>query len=478
MKSPFSQSLHLSAAALAAAAFCLAPTAFASSTVTLTTADNIQTKVNAYPAGTSFILTAGMYRNQSVVPKEGDSFSGQGDVRMTGSILLTFKEDSGTKLWVASATPDNTVVGTCQSTYPLCHYSQDLFIGGTVQKPVTSMTDMKSGQWYFDRSTSKIYIPSNPGAAVTELGMAKYAFAGTVPNVTIKNMMIQKYASNGQSGAIGLTGTGPNWTVDNVEVRYNHGVGVKLGSGSKLTNSFIHDNGELGISLQGTNSEGISNEISWNNYAGYAFSWESGGGKFSSTTNLLLQSNYVHDNYGPGLWGDTDNVSTTYDSNTVTHNEECGIQHELSFSAIIKNNTLSGNGYLASDWLWNGQILIENSSNVQIYDNTVEVPVSGANGISIINQNRGSGPLGPWIAANNTVHNNSVTYLGAGGGSGMVDDTGSHPILGNSFNSNKYYLTTGSMATSEHWWWFSIMTFSKFQGNGEELSGTAAMVAK
>jgi hypothetical protein len=346
----------LGVASLSMLALSISQQGVAATTVQLSPSDNIQAKVKAYPAGTAFVLTAGMYRNQSVVPKSGDSFTGQGDVRMTGSIVLTFKGDSGSNLWVASATPDNTVRGTCQKTHPLCAYSQDLFIGGTLQTPVAKKQDLTPGTWYFDRSAGTIYIPADPGSAVAEISMAKFAFSGLVSNVTISNMMIQKYATYGQFGAIGAVGSGPGWIVNNVEVRYNHGAGVKLGSGSQLTNSFIHDNGELGFGLSGTNSKAINNEVSWNNYAGYALGWEAGGSKFSNTTNLLLQKNFVHDNYGPGLWCDTDNVATTYDSNTIVHNQSAGIQHELSFSAIIENNTLSGNGYIPATWLWNGQI--------------------------------------------------------------------------------------------------------------------------
>lgn len=468
-----------SQALVAVAALSCLTLAFATpsqaSTVTLTPSDNIQTKVNANPAGTAFVLEAGMYLGQSVVPKSGDTFTGQGNVRLNGATVLTFTDESG--VWVASATPDNTVRGTCQAAHPLCAYSQDLYIGGVVQTPVESESDLKAGTWYFDRSAGKVYLSQNPGSAEVEIGMLKAAFSGSATNVSISDMMIENYANYGQFGAIGGTVSGTGWVVTGVEVRFNHGTGVKLGSGSQLVNSFIHDNGELGINLTGTNSKGIGNEISWNNYAGYALGWEAGGGKFLSTTNLLLQKNYVHDNYGPGLWADTDNVGITYDSNTCTHNQSSGIQHELSFAAVIKNNTLSGNGYVAASWLWNGQISIQNSSNVQVYGNTVEVPASGANGIAIINQNRGSGPMGEWISANNTVHNNTITYLGSGGGSGMVDDTGSHPVLGNSFSSNTYILDVGT-TTSEHWWWFSIMDFAKFQSQGEDLAGVLSLLAK
>jgi hypothetical protein len=472
VKNTFFQLRNILAVATLSSLTLVFATSSHAATVQLTPSDNIQTIVKASPAGTAFVLAAGMYRGQNIQPKNGDTFTGQGDVRLSGATVLTFKEESGR--WVSTATPDNTVRGTCQGAHPLCAYSQDLFFGGALQTPVASLNDLKSGTWYFDRSAGKVYIPVNPGSAVVEISMQKNAFSGSATNVTISNMMVEKFASYAQFGAIGGPVSGAGWIVNNVEVRYNHGTGVKLGSGSQLTNSFVHDNGELGVSLEGTNSKVLKTEISWNNYAGYALGWEAGGAKFSNTTNLLMQSNYVHDNFGPGLWLDTDNVSATYDSNTITHNQSSGIQHELSFSAIIKNNTLSGNGYVPGTWLWNGQISIQNSSNVQVYGNTIEVPAVGANGIAIINQNRGSGPMGPWIAANNTVHDNTITYLSTAGGSGLVNDTGSHPVQGNSFSSNHYIMKGGNSST-EHWWWFGPMTFTKFQTAGQDAKGTTAM---
>lgn len=474
MKLVFIQSRALVGAAMLSCLSLALATPSQAATITVTPSSNIQALVNANPAGTAFVLEAGMYRGQAVVPKTGDTFTGQGEVKLNGSVVLTFTEVSG--LWVASATPDNTTRGTCQAAHPLCAYSQDLFIGGTLQTPVASTANLTAGTWYFDRTAGKVYIPQNPGSAEVEIGMLKWAFSGSATNVSISNMMIEKYANYGQFGAIGGTVSGNAWIVDNVEARYNHGTGIKLGSGSQLLNSFSHDNGELGIALAGTNSQGIGNEVSWNNYAGYALGWEAGGGKFSSTNGLLLQKNYVHDNYGPGFWCDTDNINTTYDSNTIVHNQSSGIQHELSFAAVVKNNTLSGNGYVAASWLWNGQISIQNSSNVSVYGNTVQVPASGANGIAIINQNRGSGPMGEWISQNNSVYNNTITYLGSGGGTGMVNDTGSHPVLGNSFQSNTYVVNVGTMA-SEHWWWFGIMDFAKFQAQGEDTAGTASVLA-
>jgi parallel beta-helix repeat protein len=181
---------------------------------------------------------------------------------------------------------------------------------------------------------------------------------------------------------------------------------------------------------------------------GYDPGWEAGGSKFWATTNLVVESNYVHDNKGPGLWTDNSNVGTLYDSNTVINNLNEGIKHEISYNAIIRNNTVKGNGNTPTVWLWNSQIEVQNSSNVEVYGNTVEVPADGGNGIGIINQNRGSGTLGPWVAANNYIHGNTVKYLGSQGGSGWVDDTGGSTAIGNLFDSDRFILQNGG---SLHW---------------------------
>ena len=52
----------------------------------------------------------------------------------------------------------------------------------------------------------------------------------------------------------------------------------------------------------------------------------------------------MHDNNGPGLWGDIDSINTTYEDNVIVHNTISGISYEISYNAIIRNNTLIGNG--------------------------------------------------------------------------------------------------------------------------------------
>ena len=463
-------------ALLSCAATAIWPSGAAASlpSVTLSRGENIQLAVTAAPPGTAFVLLAGVYRMQSIVPKDGDTFTGQGSVVLNGSEVLSFQADrSGSRFWVASALSNSVRSGVCNSTHPLCGYVQDLFIDGTLQTLVSSNTNLQPGTWYFDRVHNQVYIPTAPANHVIELGIETYAFTGSATGVQINNIAVEKYATPAHSGTLGGFPRGSNWIANHVESRWNHGTGINLGPGSQILNSFIHNNGQMGIEIVGgTGSNVLNNEISFNNYAGFDQGWEAGGSKLWATTNLVVKSNNVHDNNGMGLWTDGGNVNTLYDSNTVTNNFNEGIKHEISYSAVISNNIVKGNGYSPSVWLGNAQICIQNSSNVEVRGNSVEVPVaSGGNGIVIINQNRGTGTLGPLVSANDYVHNNTITYLGPLGFSGTADDTGGKPPTGDSFDYNQY---TVVKAAGWHWRWFgttSWLNWNQFKAAGQEAHG-------
>ncbi len=440
--------------------------------VSLSPGSNLQAAIDAAPPGTTFLLQAGVYRMQSLSPKNGDVFTGQGAVDLNGSQILTFAADpGGNGLWVATTLLLTSGAFPCLASSPLCDQIEDVFIDNVLQKPAAALNGLKPGWSYFDQSRRAVYLPANPAGHVVEIGAATGAFSGAASGVRISNLTVEKYATHAQQGAIGDVREGSAWIVNNVEVRWNHGAGVELGPGSTISNSYIHHNGQLGLSLSGANGQAIGNEISWNNYAGFDPGWEAGGAKFWATNNLLVQSNYVHDNQGPGLWTDTNNTGTLYQNNTVINNLNEGIKHEVSYSATIRNNIVKGNGNTSTTWLWNAQIELQNSSNAQVYGNTVEVPAGGGNGIALINQNRGSGTMGPWVTANDKVYNNTITYLGPGGASGIADDTGGNTAVGNSFDADRYILKTGS-TSAVHWKWFSGMDWSAFQAAGEEKNGT------
>ena len=70
--------------------------------------ENIQAKVDANPAGTTFILKSGTHVRQSVAPKDGDVFRGEPGTLLDGQNATTFafKGWNGTR-WVDGVTLRN-----------------------------------------------------------------------------------------------------------------------------------------------------------------------------------------------------------------------------------------------------------------------------------------------------------------------------------------------------------------------------------
>jgi len=160
---------------------------------------------------------------------------------------------------------------------------------------------------------------------VVEASVTRSAFWGSAADVTISGLTVEKYAIPAQFGAIGDQYPGPNWTVTNNEVRWNHGTGIALISSSQATLNYCHHNGEKGIGGAGTNILVEGNQVSFNNWAGFDPTWEAGGMKFALTTNLIVRRNSVHDNSGPGIWADVGNINTLIESNVVINNTGAGI---------------------------------------------------------------------------------------------------------------------------------------------------------
>ena len=148
----------------------------------------------------------------------------------------------------------------------------------------------------------------------------------------------------------------------------------------------------------------VNNEIAFNNSNdAFEMSWEAGGTKFLHSTNLYIANNFVHHNHGPGLWTDVDNYKTVFENNTVGDNYGPGILHEISYDAVIRNNTVTNNAHR----FYVGGILVANSSNVEVYNNTV---TGNSGGIVGIQDARGSGPRGEFATTGLNVHHNTIAY--------------------------------------------------------------------
>ena len=428
--------------------------------------DNISALVSAAPTGTTFYFEPGVYRGVSLAPKNGQTFIGAEGAILNGSAVLTNWTQSG-NLWVIGGQTQQGRVNSSAEFVPGTQRPgnpETVFLDNTPLKPVDALSKVVPGTFYFDYAADQIYIADNPAGHTVEAGKLTDAFHGSATNVTVQNLVIEKYDPMIQDGAIRGD---QNWTIRDNEVRLNYAVGITAHDGSQIIGNYVHDNGQMGLGGYGNNILVQGNEIATNGFwSGIDPFWESGGFKFADTDNLVVRGNYSHDNNGAGMWTDTNNIHTLYEDNVVVHNTTSGISHEISYDAIIRNNTLVGNGYGdPRGWGWGAEINIQNSQNVQVYGNRVEM-TGGGNGIVLIQQNRGSGTYGTYTTTGNQIHDNIIVDHDGHGSIGGFADYNQSGMLngGNTWSNNQYFMSDGGSRFE----WGDSKTFAQFKTAAHE----------
>ncbi|MCP4305684.1 MAG: right-handed parallel beta-helix repeat-containing protein [bacterium] len=254
----------------------------------------------------------------------------------------------------------------------------------------------------------------------------EYAFFSAAPDVSIDGCEIRNYDTPLQEGAI--FGRIPNhtdggWVVSNVWIHHNTATGIKLsGNNAQLLNSHIEWNDQMGFGmLHGSDQLVEGNEINNNNPGDrHEWGWEAGGSKNWGTIRLTIRGNVSHENHGPGIWSDWNNIDTLYEGNVVYGNVGApGIFHEISYEAIIRDNEIFENGFPdglpGRPFRARSGIHVAGSRGVEIYDNHV---YNNAKGITGVEQCRSSSSDefaesdGPWRLTDVVVHDNIIEDSG------------------------------------------------------------------
>lgn len=372
------------------------------STVTLHPGDDVQSIVNSTVCGSTFIFAPGVYSNVTIFPIDettnpidGDTFKGMDSRTSTkaatlyGATVVSNFTKQGT-YWIGNVTttpaPASGPNYQCDSKHPGCLLPEDLFFDGNLHQRVTSQSAVIAGTWYLDYTTGDVYLTDNPTGHKIEISTTHFAiYAANVANVTIGNLIVEKYATPGGYGAIsGIDPTGAsvtptfNWKVTNVEVGYCHGAGIQLGNHMTITKSFLHNNGEYGLGGTGNNITFNANEVSFNNQAGF-LPEVAAGARFTNTVGLVVEKNNVHDNLAAGLADDIGSSNITYANNTLKNNLIAGILHEIGGQASIYGNTSTNDGVNPfGTGYWEGAgISIANSENTRVYNNTLTNDYNG-----------------------------------------------------------------------------------------------------
>jgi hypothetical protein len=241
-------------------------------------------------------------------------------------------------------------------------------------------------------------------------GSSSQAFnAMGTSNVIVSGITFNHFAPPNQGNGIFNLNTGEsNFLIEGSEIAGNSGTPVTVGNGTHVTNSSIHDNNWVGIGGYNVGSVVIDHNEIYRNYLAQlspdTATGDASGMKFTRTNNVSIKSNYVHDNYGVGVWFDGDNTGTLIDNNLIVSNTHRGIMDEISYDATIVNNVISNNGIL-SGWIAGAGILISTAKNVEACNNVV---TGNSQGIVAFHQDRGSGSQGPYATTQTNIHDNFI----------------------------------------------------------------------
>lgn len=228
--------------------------------------------------------------------------------------------------------------------------SVDFGQAGTTYWLTTGTHTLGNGEFSQVRPGDNSRFVGAPGAVIDGQGTNKYAFVQRAANVTVEYLTIQNFVPSNSESTVNHS-AGHGWKVQYNTIRNNRGAGVNIGTDNVVRYNCLTRNGQYGFkSYKAAGPSNVTvdhNEISYNN----TDDWEAkkpncgctGGGKFWSVTGATVTNNYVHHNYGPGLWADTNDVGFLIEGNYIYENDGVGIFYEISYNALIQHNTLIRN---------------------------------------------------------------------------------------------------------------------------------------
>lgn len=341
-------------------------------------------------------------------------------------------------------------------------------IQGVVDElPPGSTISIASGVHFQQQVTPKagMTFVGVPGAIMDGQNETNYAFVAfeedDADNVTIRGIEIRNYVPAFEPHGAIMSNEVSGWLVLDCEVHDTAYAGVYVGANSSIRESYVHNNGRIGLKAKGENVLIEGNQIAFNNPDDlHDPLWEAGGFKFIETDGLVARGNHIHDNHGSGIWADLGAINTVIEENLIEGNTHAGIDYEISSHGIIRNNVVRNNGHgHASGWMWGAGITIR-GPHVYVHGNVVR---ENRNGIVLIQTDRGSAyELGGVAVVDNLIVNSGQNGAARSSGPFQLFDT-------SMFDHNEYQYDD----FSAKWWHWDdlIMTWDQWTSAGNDPNG-------
>jgi parallel beta-helix repeat protein len=423
---------------------------------TPTCSQSLQSLINNAAIGSTVLVPNCVYR-ESVTITKPLTLDGGGKAEIRGSDIWTNWTKSGST-WIKGPVPvfDNnsdhcaTDVGGFSDSRRagMCDNQEQVFFDG---KELNQVSSSPVAGEFMVNSSRQIVLAQDPTGHTVEVTTRTSWVKGGAANVTVRGFTMKHSANKAQLGALTNSGFG-NWKIENNNLSYAHGVIVYISdSGGTIINNDISYAGQMGIG--GNRTTGIiikGNNVHHNNTQRFSCGFECGGMKLARAANPIVEDNQFYSNYGDGIWCDIDCSGTTIRRNRVYNNEQKGIVQEISGSGKISDNVVWGNGLIYQVYGWGAGILVQNSNNMEVFNNIV---AWNADGAGIIGQASRTAPYDS--AYSNSFHDNTIAQSANNSFSLFLlgDGIGN----GNTSNNNKIYIsgsastewTTGTTAISK-----------------------------
>ena len=389
----------------------------------------VKAAVAAAASGRTIVLRKGTYHETVIMPK-GKALTIQAYPREPVWFDGTRKVSGFTKAgtaWVAPwnvkfdssptdswGRPDGTTAGWqfVNPAHPMAAHPDQVWLGGRELRQVSSQSAVRSGTFYVNYATGRMYIGNDPsGRSVVASDLAQ-AFQLLGSGTKLRGFGIRRFADSVPHQGV-ITAYSNSTTIENVDVRDSATAGIGIfGSNSRLNRVTIVGSGQLGVAAHLSDNFTISNSVIRDSNDEYFNPTPSAGGvKVTTSRGVTLANSEIRGTYGNGFWVDESTYDITVVNNVIHGNTGRGVFLELSAKAVVADNLIK----------WNGgeQFIARNSNGIQLWNNTIyglTKPIQFAmDGRTPANSRYATDSRRPfpdptmtWVMGNSTIGNNVV----------------------------------------------------------------------
>ena len=272
--------------------------------------------------------------------------------------------------------------------------AQDAYQEAT--NPANNTALLDQGKFFVDYVNRRIYVGQDPASvARVELSGYKTGFKIQGDNAgfasVVRGLNFTGYAESGlyMGGTRMEVRDGTfSWN------RFNGALVYNLQPGSAITNNNFIANSHRGLGIFGGSDSSVTgNLISYNNLRRSNMFWDAAGAKIMKTVRFVIRDNFLERNFSNGIWLDINPINNYVVRNTSNGNSRSGVEMEIGSGNTVAFNVARNN--------LDG-ILVPNSSNTRIYNNTL---VNNDVAINILDYLRDDDPKGndPFALAGSTM---------------------------------------------------------------------------